>query len=40
MTRDVRRPRRKLSWWQETILLVVVAVVLSALIKAFLVQRF
>lgn len=40
MTRDVRRPRRKLSWWQETILLVVVAVVLSALIKAFLVQMF
>ena len=31
---------KKLAWWQETILLLVLAVAVSALVKAFLVQMF
>jgi signal peptidase I len=34
------RPRRGLSWWQETALLIALAVVVSVLVKAFFVQMF
>jgi signal peptidase I len=37
-TKRSRRPR--LSWWQETVVLVVVAVLVSVLVKAFFVQMF
>ena len=34
------KPRRRLSWWQETVLLVTLAVLASVLVKAFFVQMF
>src|SRR5689334_24249670 len=34
------RTRKRWSWWQEIALLVVVAVVISALLKSFVVQMF
>lgn len=37
---DRTRRAKKVSWWQETILLLVLAIVVSALVKAFLVQMF
>jgi signal peptidase I len=38
--RSKARPRRGLSWWQETALLVALAVLVSVLVKAFFVQMF
>lgn len=43
--RDAHQPvkptrRRALSWWQETVLLVTLAIVVSVLVKAFVVQMF
>jgi signal peptidase I len=35
-----RRARRKMSWWQETFVLLGLALVTSILVKAFLVQMF
>ena len=38
---EARRPkRRKLSWWQETFLLLGLALITSIVVKAFLVQMF